>query len=214
MFYLVPARDWRSGIRHRWWCFEIRTNRCAQWRRNFEADPSFLLCGQTFPGFVIIDEETILMKELEDNANNFFETVGCVTGGGIVTAISNPVEKGFNRLVYIVRGAEDSVLNIHGGDVGVGGVQVIYDGTGGGEAVFDVLVLEGVDEYFVNSREKNFSKSLVGAIALVEECGGGVESIAKFGDLGDSGVGWDDGYRSVVDGHNECGGQQGVVNGR
>ena len=50
------------------------------------------------------------------------------------------------------------------------------------------------------------SKSLVGAIILVEECGGGVEIIAKFGDLGASGVGWDDGYRSGVDRHDEGGG--------
>ena len=33
-----------------------------------------------------------------------------------------------------------------------------------------------------------FSKSLVGTIVLVEECGDGVESIAKFSDLGASGV--------------------------
>ena len=57
------------------------------------------------------------------------------------------------------------------------------------------------------------SKSLVGAVILVEECGGGVESIAKFGDLGTSGVGWDDGYRARVDGKYEGGRWQGVVNG-
>ena len=56
-------------------------------------------------------------------------------------------------------------------------------------------------------------ESLVGAIILVEECGGGVESIAKFGDLGASGVGWDDGNRAGVEGHDEGGGKQGVVNG-
>ena len=57
------------------------------------------------------------------------------------------------------------------------------------------------------------SESLVGAIVLVEECRGGVKSIAKFGDLGVSAVGWDDGYRARVDGHDEGGGRQGVVNG-
>ena len=46
-------------------------------------------------------------------------------------------------------------------------------------------------------------KSLVGAIVLIEECRGGVKNIAKFGDLGASGVGWDDGYRSGVDGHDK-----------
>ena len=69
---------------------------------------------------------------------------------------------------------------------------MIQYGTGSGEDVSDVLVLEGADEHFVNSREKNFLESLVGAFVLVEDCGGGVESIAKFSDLGDSGVGWDD----------------------
>ena len=57
------------------------------------------------------------------------------------------------------------------------------------------------------------SESLIGAIVLVEECGGGVKSIAKFGYLGSSGVGWDYGYRAGVDGHNEGGGRKGVVNG-
>ena len=105
-----------------------------------------------------------------------FEAVGSVIGVSVVTTIFDPVEKGFNRLVNIIRGAEDSVvfLNIRGGDVGVGGVQAIQDGTGGGETVSDVLVLDGADEHFINSGEKNLSESLVGAIILVEYCGGGV----------------------------------------
>ena len=80
---------------------------------------------------------------------------------------------------------------------------MVQDGTGGGEAKSDVLVSEGADKYFVNSREKNLSESLVSAIILIEECGGGVKSIDKFGDFGASGVGWDDGYRAGVDGHYE-----------
>ena len=68
---------------------------------------------------------------------------------------------------------------------------MVQDGTGGGGVVYDVLVLEGADENFVYIIEKNVLESLVGAIILVEECGGGVESIAKFDDLGASGVGWD-----------------------
>ena len=66
---------------------------------------------------------------------------------------------------------------------------MVQDSTGGCEAVSDVLVSEGTDENFAYSREKNFSESLVRAIVLVEEYGGGVESMAKFGDLGVSGVG-------------------------
>ena len=91
---------------------------------------------------------------------------------------------------------------------------MIQYGTGGDEAVSDVLVLEGVDEHFINSREKNLSESLVGAIVLVEECGGGVEIISKFGDLGASVVGWDDGYIARVEGHNEGDGRQSIVDGR
>ena len=90
---------------------------------------------------------------------------------------------------------------------------MVQDGTGGCEAISDVLVSEVGDEHFVYSSEKNLSKSLVSAIVLVEECGGGVKSIAKFDDLGANGVFWDDGYRSGVEGHNERGGWKGVVNG-
>ena len=63
---------------------------------------------------------------------------------------------------------------------------MVQDCRGGCEAVSGVLVLERADEYFVDGRKKNFPKNLVGAIVLVEECGGGIESIAKFGDLGAS----------------------------
>ena len=65
--------------------------------------------------------------------------------------------------------------------------------------------LERADEHFVDSGKKNFSESLVGAIVLVEEFGDSVESMAKFCDLGASGVVWDDGYRSGVDRHNKMG---------
>ena len=66
--------------------------------------------------------------------------------------------------------------------------------------------MERVYEHFVVSGKKNLSKSLVGAVVLVEECGGGVKSLAKFGDLGASGVGWGDGYRAGVYGHDKRGG--------
>ena len=83
---------------------------------------------------------------------------------------------------------------------------MVQDSTGVCEEIYDVLVSKGADEHFVYSREKDLSERLVGAIVLVEECGGSVENIAKFGDLGASGVGWDDGYRAGVDRHDEgCG---------
>ena len=84
---------------------------------------------------------------------------------------------------------------------------MVQDSTGGCEAISDVLVSEGADAYFIYSRENNLSKSLIGAIVFVEECGGGVEIITKFGDLGASGVGWNDGYISGVDGHDEWDGR-------
>ena len=144
-----------------------------------------------------------------------FKSVGSVAGGGVVTTIFDPVEKGFDWLVNIARGAKNSVifLKIRGGDVGVGGAQVIQDGAGGGEAISDVLVLEGAHKHFVNSREKNLSESLVVAIVLVEECGGGVKSIAKFSDLGAGGVGRDYGFRAGVGRHSEGDGRQSVVDG-
>ena len=93
-------------------------------KESFEDGPSFLLCGETFPVFAVVDKETGMVDNLESNANDLFEAVGSVTGSGIVTAIFDPVKKGFNRLVYIIMGVEDSVvfLKIRRGDVGVGGV--------------------------------------------------------------------------------------------
>ena len=70
---------------------------------------------------------------------------------------------------------------------------MIQDYTGSCETVSNVLVSERAYEHFVGGGKNNLLKSLVGAVVLVEECGGGVESIAKLCDLGASGVGWDDG---------------------
>ena len=66
-------------------------------------------------------------------------------------------------------------------------------------------MLERAYEHLVDGGEKEFSKSLVGAVLLVAECGGGVKSIAKFGDLGAIGVVWDVGCRSWVGGHDKSG---------
>ena len=71
------------------------------------------------------------------------------------------------------------------------------------EAISDVLVSEGEHEYFVNGGKKNFSESLVGTIVLVEESGGSVEIIAKFGDFDVSAVSWDNRYRAGVYGHDK-----------
>ena len=68
---------------------------------------------------------------------------------------------------------------------------MIKDGTGGCEAVSNVLVSERAYEHFVDGGKKNLSKGLVGAVVLVEDCGRSVERIAKFVDLCASGFGWD-----------------------
>ena len=82
---------------------------------------------------------------------------------------------------------------------------MVQDGTGSCEAVSDVLVSERAYENFVDGGKKNLSKSLFGAVVLVEECSGSVKRIAKFGDLGASGVGWDVRCRSGIDGHDKIG---------
>ena len=82
---------------------------------------------------------------------------------------------------------------------------MVQDGTVSCEAIFDVLVSERAYEHFVDGGKKNLSNSLVGAVVLVEECGGGVESITQFGNLGASVVGWDVGCRTGVDGNNKRG---------
>ena len=43
---------------------------------------------------------------------DLFESVGSVTGDDVITAVFDPVEKGFNWLVYVIRGAEDSVVSL------------------------------------------------------------------------------------------------------
>ena len=77
---------------------------------SFEANPSFLLCGQTFPGFSVVYKETGLVDELKIDTDDLFEAVGSVAGGGIITAVFDPVKEGFNLLIDVVRGAEDSVV--------------------------------------------------------------------------------------------------------
>ena len=53
-------------------------------------------------------------------------------------------------------------------------VKMVQDGTGRCEAVSNVLVSDRAYEHFFDGGKKKFSKSLVGAIILVEECGRGI----------------------------------------
>ena len=63
---------------------------------SFETSPSFLLCSETVPGFAVIDEETCLINELEGDTDHLFEAAGGVAGSGVVTAIFDRFEKGFD----------------------------------------------------------------------------------------------------------------------
>ena len=54
---------------------------------SFEAGPSFFLCGEIFPEFAVVDKETGMVDKLESDANDLFEALGSVTGGGVVTGI-------------------------------------------------------------------------------------------------------------------------------
>ena len=53
-----------------------------------------MLCNETFPGFAVINEEIGLINELEGDADYLFEAIGGVYGSGVVTAISDPGQKG------------------------------------------------------------------------------------------------------------------------
>ena len=77
---------------------------------NIEAGPSVLLFGETFPGFAVINKEAGLVDELENDANDLFEAVGSVTGGVVVIKMFDPIKKGFNRLIYVIRGAGEGVV--------------------------------------------------------------------------------------------------------
>ena len=59
----------------------------------FEANPSFLLSGKTFPGFAVVYKEIGLIDELKIDTDELFEAVGSVAGGGAITAVFDPVEE-------------------------------------------------------------------------------------------------------------------------
>ena len=102
--------------------FAIFVVSCCE--ESFEANPSFLLCGKTSPGFAVVYKEAVLVDELKSDTDDLFKAVGIFSGGGVITAVFDPVEEGFNWLIDVVRGVEDSIvlLYIRRGDVGVCGV--------------------------------------------------------------------------------------------
>ena len=63
---------------------------------SFEAGPIFLLCRETFPGFLVVNKEIGMIDELEVYANDLFKAVGSVTCDGVITAVFDPIKKRFN----------------------------------------------------------------------------------------------------------------------
>ena len=59
--------------------------RCCE--ESFEANPIFLLCWQKFPVFEVVYKETGLKDELENDTDEFFEAVGSINSGGVITAV-------------------------------------------------------------------------------------------------------------------------------
>ena len=76
----------------------------------FESSTSFLLNGQTFPGFAVVYKNAGLVYKLEGDANDLFKAVWNVVGDGVISAVFDPVEEGFDWLIDVVRGAEDRVV--------------------------------------------------------------------------------------------------------
>ena len=62
------------------------------------------------PGFAVVYKEAGLVDELKFDTNDLFEAVWSVAGDGVISAVFDPVEEGFNFLIDVVRGAEDSVV--------------------------------------------------------------------------------------------------------
>ena len=90
---------------------------------------------------------------------------------------------------------------------------MVQDGTGGGDAVSHIYVAEGTDEYFVDVRDKHFSKGLVVTIVLVEDGGGNLMGVAKVGDRGDQRNRLDSGLSAVVNRSDEGRGRGCCVHG-
>ena len=58
---------------------------------SFEANPSFLLSAQTFPGFAVVYKETGLVDNLKSNTGDLLKAVGSVSDDGLITAIFDSI---------------------------------------------------------------------------------------------------------------------------
>ena len=89
---------------------------------------------------------------MKSNVNNLQRGVGGIPGRGVLDGAFDLINECLNGKVGVVRCAKFGiiVLKVGGRNVGVGCVQMVQDGAGGGGAVANVAVTEGTDKNFVN----------------------------------------------------------------
>ena len=58
----------------------------------------------------VVYKETCMVDNLKGDTNDLFKAVQSVAGGGVISAVFDPVEEVFNWLIDVIRGAEDSVV--------------------------------------------------------------------------------------------------------
>ena len=139
-----------------------------------------------------------------------------IPGRGVLDDDFDLIDECLNGQVGFVRCASFGVvvLQVGGQNVCVGCVQMVQDGAGDGGAVAHVAVAEGTDENFVNRVDEHFSKGLVRAIVIIEDCGSNVIGVSKVGDLGARHGRWNGGIGARVNRSDESRGQECCVHGR
>ena len=123
---------------------------------------------------------------MKSDAYHLQRGVKGIPGRGVLNGTFDLIDGCLNGQVGVVRCEKfgDVVLQVGTRNAGVGCVQMVQDGAGGGGAIAHVAVAEVMDKNFVNGGDEILSKGLVGAIVLVEDCGGNVMGVAKVGGLG------------------------------
>ena len=142
--------------------------------------------------------------------------VGGIPGRGVLDGAFDLIDECLNGKVGVVRCAKFGVVVLQVGrrNVGVGCVQMVQDVAGDGGIVANVVVAERTDKNFVDGCDYHLSKGLVGAIVLVEDCGGNVMGVVKVGDLGSRSGSCNCGLGSGVNRSDKISGQECCVYGR
>ena len=89
---------------------------------------------------------------MKSDANTLQRSVRGIPSHGVLNGAFDLINECLNGQVGVVRCAKFGiiVLKVGGRNVGVGCVQMVQDGAGGGGAVANVAVAEGTDKNFVN----------------------------------------------------------------